>query len=208
MNPGMKVSSCMNLGDLVQKLIFQDGVSGHLLFGLLVKIPGIFGRDTGAKKSQLESPRLKNVSPGIQNDVIGKGMIQESILSEVRKATFFSIMVDEISSFNKEIMPLCVRYVNSNKEVKEEFLKYSYLTRITGKAIAENVLDSLKQLDLDVKNVGGQQGYDGASNMSSARVGLQALIRVKSPLAVYTNCTGHCLNLVIGGSCPLPIIMQ
>ena len=44
-----KVSSCMNLGDLVQKLIFQDGVSGHLLFDLVAKIPGIFGRDTGAK---------------------------------------------------------------------------------------------------------------------------------------------------------------
>lgn len=63
--------------------------------------------------------------------------------------------------------------MNSKKEVKEEFLKYSYLTR-TGKAIADSVLESLEQLDLDVKNIRGQ-GYDGASNMSSSRVGLQAL---------------------------------
>ena len=72
-------------------------------------------------------------------------------------------------------------------------------------AIAACVLKDLEQLGLDVVNVRGQ-GYDGASNMSSARVGLQALIREKSPLAVYTHCTGHCLNLVIGSSCSLPVI--
>ena len=47
-------------------------------------------------KSQLESPRLKNatyVSPGIIVNVIGKGMIQESILGEVAtEGYFFSIM--------------------------------------------------------------------------------------------------------------------
>ena len=42
--------------------------------------------------------------------------------------------------------------------------------------------------------------------MSSERIGLQALIREKFPLAVYTHCTGHCLNLVIGSSCSLPMI--
>ena len=43
-----KVSSYMILGALVQKLIFQDGASGHLGFGPLVKNAGILGRDTGA----------------------------------------------------------------------------------------------------------------------------------------------------------------
>ena len=61
-------------------------------------------------------------------------------------------------------------------------------------AIAACVLKDLEQLGLDIVNVRGQ-GYDGASNMSSAHVGLQALIREKSPLAVYTHCTGHCLTL-------------
>ena len=41
------------------------------------------------------------------------------------------------------------------------------------------------------------QGYDGASNMSSGRVGVQARIREKAPLATYVHCNGHCLNLVI-----------
>lgn len=45
-----------------------------------------------------------------------------------------------------------------------------------------------------------------ASNMASERVGLQALVKEKSPLAVYTHCSGHCLNLVVGGSYTLPVI--
>ena len=42
--------------------------------------------------------------------------------------------------------------------------------------------------------------------MSSSRIGLQALIKEKAPLAIYTHCSGHCLNLVISHSCSLPTI--
>ena len=42
--------------------------------------------------------------------------------------------------------------------------------------------------------------------MSSSRVGLQALIKEKAPLAIYTHCSGHCLNLVISHSSSLPTI--
>ena len=42
--------------------------------------------------------------------------------------------------------------------------------------------------------------------MSSERIGLQAMIKQHSPLAVYTHCAGHCLNLVISHSCSIPMI--
>ena len=42
--------------------------------------------------------------------------------------------------------------------------------------------------------------------MSSERVGVQAYIKKVSPLAVYTHCSGHCLNLVISHSCTLPSV--
>ena len=42
--------------------------------------------------------------------------------------------------------------------------------------------------------------------MSSSRIGLQACIREKAPLAVYTHCSGHCLNLVISHSCNIPVV--
>ena len=84
-------------------------------------------------------------------------------------------------------------------------MKISVLMRIAGQAIAACVLRDLEELGLDIANY-HSQGHDGASNMSSARVGLHALIREKSLLAVYTLCTGHCLNPVICSSRSLPII--
>ena len=81
-------------------------------------------------------------------------------------------MVDEVT------MPLCVRFVDTHKDIREEFIQFSTLTRVTGEAIAARVCSDLTDLGLDIKNIRGQ-GYDGASNMSSSRVGLQALIKKK-----------------------------
>ena len=48
------------------------------------------------------------------------------------------------------------------------------------------------------------QGYNGAKSMSSDRVGCQAVVRQQAPFAVYTHCSGHCLNLVVAGALMLP----
>uniref|UniRef100_A0A1X7VGM0 DUF4371 domain-containing protein n=1 Tax=Amphimedon queenslandica TaxID=400682 RepID=A0A1X7VGM0_AMPQE len=114
-------------------------------------------------------------------------------------------MAYEITSFINELMPLCVRIADLNNNVREEFLLYSLLTRVTGEAIASGVLRNLAELGLDAKSV-RSQGYDGASNLSSEHIGLQALIQMESPLAVHTHCTGHCLNLVIKSSYSLPVV--
>ena len=42
--------------------------------------------------------------------------------------------------------------------------------------------------------------------MSSDHTGVQARIMKESPLAVYTHCSGHCLNLVVIHSSNLPAI--
>ena len=63
----------------------------------------------------------------------------------------------------------------------------------------------LSQLGLNIIDC-RRQGYDGASNMRSDRVGVQALIRKDAPKAVYMHCSGHCLNLVIASSCALPVV--
>ena len=162
-------------------------------------------------KCHLEKPRLRNatyISPHTQNeiiDIIGFQIIQKKILGEVRQARFFAIMVDEVTSHNKELMPLCIRFVDEQKDIREEFIQFSTLVRVTGEAIAAQICNDLAGLDLDVKNIRGQ-GYDGASNMSSERIGVQALIKQQSPLATYTHCSGHCLNLVISHSCSLPVV--
>ena len=48
------------------------------------------------------------------------------------------------------------------------------------------------------------QVYDGASNMSGAYNGAQAILLKKQPLAHYTHCISHRTNLVAGFISSLP----
>ena len=61
------------IGALVQNLIFQDGVGGHLWFWPLEKIPGIFGRDMEAKFFT-KGPKKSNQS----SNLTSQRMVTES----------------------------------------------------------------------------------------------------------------------------------
>ena len=89
--------------------------------------------------------------------------------------------------------------------VREEFLSFIQLDRITGKQIAEAIIAFLNENDIAIADMRGQ-GYDGASNMSSSRAGVQARISEVVPQATYVHCSGHCLNLVISKCCSVPDI--
>jgi len=162
-----------------------------------------------ALRKHLEAPALRcatQLFPQTQNElvkVMGKHIILQGILNELKSAKFYTILADEVTSHNAEHLAICARYVDKNKDVREEFLTVLGLERITGEKIAEGILDFLKENNVPAVNMRGQ-GYDGASNMSSCRVGVQARIRQEAPLATYVHCNGHCLNLVISKSCALP----
>ena len=132
-------------------------------------------------------------------------MIQASLVEEIKDARLYTIMVDEVTSNNTELMPLCVRFVDSELNIREELLQICTLPRITGHHIATAIKQVLLSLGIAIEGCRGQ-GYDGSANMSSETVGVQALIRQDAPKAVYTHCSGHCLNLVIAHSCSLPIV--
>ena len=144
-------------------------------------------------RKHLEAPALRcatQLSPQTQNELV----------KVMGKHIIYTILADEVTSHDVEHPAICARYVDKNKDVREEFLG---LERITGEKIAEGILDFLKENNVPAVNMRGQ-GYDGASNMSSCRVGVQARIRQEAPLATYVHCNGHCLNLVISKSCALP----
>ena len=65
--------------------------------------------------------------------------------------------------------------------------------------IAQAIKQVLLCHDLSLLNLRGQ-GYDGASTMLSERCGVQAEVQRDAPLAIYTHCPVHCLNLVISHS--------
>ena len=157
----------------------------------------------------LEAPQMRSVtfkSPQIPNElleVVTKHIILQCIVQDVKQARIYSFMADEVTSHNSEQLSICVRFVDSVNDIREEFLQFSRLAHIPGKHIAEEILNSLEDLGIPVEDMRGQ-GYDGAPNMSSQRVGVQSRIREKSPFATYIHCSGHCLNLVIAHSCALP----
>ena len=78
-------------------------------------------------------------------------MIQKSIVDKVIQARFYSIMADEVTSHNQELMPLCVRFVDMHKNIREEFIQFSTLSSVTGEAIAARICSDLTNLGLDLK---------------------------------------------------------
>ena len=54
--------------------------------------------------------------------------------------------------------------------IREEFLKFSRISIITGEYVAQEIQRSFEDLGIPIPDM-REQGYDGASNMSSNRVG-------------------------------------
>ena len=98
-----------------------------------------------------------------------------------------------------------IRFVDRDKEIREEFLGFLTLECITGDALSSALLSWLQTHEIDITFCRGQ-GYDGASCMSSSNVGVQAKIREVSPLAFYTHFQSHQLNLCVVKACSIPRI--
>ncbi|KAM7430177.1 hypothetical protein ABFA07_019069 [Porites harrisoni] len=135
-------------------------------------------------------------------EVIGKHFIQKKIVEEILEAKYYSILGDEATSHNEEKLSIVIRFLDANKDIREEFLEFKDLERTTGAAVSETLLSTLRSLNIPIEDCRGQ-GYDGAASMSSQRVGVQANILTHAPNAAYVHCASHCLNLVVSHACSL-----
>ena len=160
-------------------------------------------------QTETVSSRVTYLSPQSQNemiDVIGKHYIQKKRVKEILESKYYAILADEATSHNEEKLAIVIRFVDANKDIREEFLKFKDLERTTGAAVSAVLLATLEALNSPIKDCYGQ-GYDGAaSSMSSERVGVQANILAHAPKGVYVHCASHCLNLVISHACSLQSI--
>ena len=142
----------------------------------------------------------------IQNELItvtGE-WISKKIVKEVREASFFTVLADDI--LNNEQMCIALQYVNHACEIKEHFIEFaSCRNGVTGEALAETILSTLQKHGLDVALLRGQ-GYDGAGAMAGLIKGVSARIQAQFPLAIYTHCFSHRLNLVIVNACQVQAV--
>lgn len=143
-------------------------------------------------------------SKNIQNDLIALigNKIRSDILNEVRNAKFYSIIADEVTdTANKEELSLVIRYVHDG-EIREVFVDFLEVERITGRLLGEAILMWLRNHNISPADMRGQC-YDGASNMSGARSGVKAVVQEEAPKAMYYHCASHRLNLSVVSACSI-----
>ncbi len=106
--------------------------------------------------------------------------IAEEILS--LPVVQYSVIIDgtqDVSGTEQE--SICLRYVDSDLEPREEFIGLYETSSTTGEQISKIVSDVLLRLNLPLSGLRGQT-YDGAANMSGHLSGVQAHIRKNSHL--------------------------
>lgn len=141
------------------------------------------------------------LSPLIQNELISTlaSRVRIEILSEVKAARFYSIIVDTTQDTSKkDQLSLTIRYVSVSESVsvKEAFMNFYHISDQTSEGLETAVLSILDENGIDIKFCRGQ-GYDGAANMSGYYNGLQKRIADVQPNALYVHCAAHNLNLVV-----------
>ena len=187
----------------------EEDINSNQNPGNFLSILKLLAETNEPLRGNIENPSRKNttyLSPLIQNEItniIGKDLLQANLVKEINRARFFLILADEVESHHVEQLPLYIKFVDDDNNVKVEFLELEQCKRIDGKSIAGEILYILKKVGPDVNNCRGQ-GNDGAANMSSEVVGVQRIIdNNSSEKSIYTHCCGHNLALVICTACKL-----
>ena len=126
----------------------------------------------------------------------------ETIVAEIKKNKFYSILADETcDSAMKEQLSLVIRYVDSSNNVKEDFLRFIHCKEgLSGKDLSSVLITTIKELKLDIMNCRGQC-YDGAGAVAGHINGLSACILRYNSKALCTHCHSHRLNLCVSDSC-------
>ena len=56
-------------------------------------------------------------------NIVAKDLLRANLVREIIPARFFSILADEIKSHYVEQLPLCIRFVDDDYNIREEFLE-------------------------------------------------------------------------------------
>jgi len=153
--------------------------------------------------TSLPKNATKFMSPTIQNELIINTAIvlRQSLVGDINESPFWSIILDTTSDINRvDQLSITVRWLDvkhENYAIRETFLGFVNVDDGTAKGLAETTCEFIKRIGLDFGKLCGQ-AYDGASVMSGAYNGVQAIIKSASKTPVpYIHCSAHNLNLVI-----------
>ena len=93
-------------------------------------------------------------------------ILKENILSSFQASKYYSIMADKSTdSASQEELSVCARWLHATAEL-----------------ISDHLITFLKSSDISLEKMRGL-GFDGASNMSGHRSGVQRRLKVHAPLS-------------------------
>lgn len=150
----------------------------------------------------------KYLSHQIQNEIIHclATRLKATLVAEIKNAPFYSIIMDTTQDITKrDQLSQVFRYLKiilndknepTSFEIREVFLGFNEIVDHSADGLYQETLKVLNINDINLTKCRGQ-AYDGASVMSGAYNGVQALLRNDVPSALYVHCASHNLNLVI-----------
>lgn len=99
---------------------------------------------------------VTHMSPQTQNeliDIMGRHILLKDISEELRETKFFAILADKITSHNVEHSSICARFVDGEKNIREDFLGFVERQRITGEQTADRIIKFLEDLGVTVGDI-------------------------------------------------------
>ena len=149
--------------------------------------------------SDIQNELLKLISNEVLRDIISD--MRDNSPDGSPSVLHFSVIVDgtqDIQGVEQE--SICVRYVDRDFKVHEEFMGFYRAHSTTGADLALLIQDALQRLGLPLDRLRGL-AFDGAPNMAGSIRGAQAIRREKQPKALVVHCGAHCVNLVAKDGC-------
>ena len=151
-----------------------------------------------------------SISKTTQNEVISiiRDSIQRSIMNDCNEAGgWFSLSADEVrDTANKEQLVATIRYVDKEKNIKENLLCFRNVSADTsGESLSKELLTFIDEAGLDRMKM-YSQCYDGAGNMAGKVKGVGPRIQKQLPKKLPFWCTAHQLNRCIVQACNIPSV--
>lgn len=123
--------------------------------------------------------------------------IMRSLAGKIHRHHIYAVLIDDTQDITgTEQESICIRYVDDDLNVHEDFIGLYNVPDTTGNTISRMLFDVLTRLNLPLTGLRAQT-YDGAATMSGAYKGCQARVKPQQPLALHFHCGAHRTNLVM-----------
>jgi len=151
------------------------------------------------------------MSPKSQNEFINilGSSIKSNISKEVNDTRQFAVMADTTPDLSlKDILSVVVRFVNDKGKPEERLLEVREIVYKSGKGMANEILETLRTNNLDLKNL-VFQSYDFANIISGQFDGAQQKISEAIGRKIpYIPCKAHIINTFIEHTCDSSLIIS